>query len=118
MRTSTSTLLASVMVLIGTAMAVADERQIEDRPVMEAGRPVPELNGVWRSRGYGYLLRVGAGGLEFFHVAGGFCYPDPRRAHDPDNLFVYYRQRQDGTIAFSGTPGQTRIVFDRVSELP
>jgi carboxyl-terminal processing protease len=113
-------LLASVMVLMGTTMAVSDERQVVDRPVMAAGRPVAELQGVWRSRGYGYLLRVGAGGggLELFHVAGGFCYPDPRRAHDPDGLFGYYRPLEDGTVAFSGTPGQTRIVFDRVSELP
>ena len=85
---------------------------------MASGRPVQGLHGVWRSRGYGYVLRIGAGGLELFHVAGRFCYADPRRARDPDGLFVLYRPFGDGTVAFSGSPGQTRYVFDRLSELP
>src|SRR5207253_1138410 len=113
----TSGLAFVALVLLGTAMAFSEERQVEDQSVMASGRPVQGLHGVWRSRGYGYVLRIGAGGLELFHVAGRFCYADPRRARDPDGLFVLYRPFGDGTVAFSGSPGQTRYVFDRLSEL-
>jgi carboxyl-terminal processing protease len=98
-------------------LATAEERPAQDRAVIVAGRPAPALAGVWRSRGYGYILRVGADRLELFHVAGSFCYADPRKRRDPDNLFVYWRSLENGTVAFTGTL-QTRYVFDRIAELP
>jgi carboxyl-terminal processing protease len=85
---------------------------------MIAGRPAPALHGAWRSRGYGYVLQVGGDGLKLFHAAGPFCYADPRPQRDPDHLFVLYRELANGTVAFSGLPGQTRYVFDRLAELP
>jgi len=107
-----------VLALLTLGTAIAQDSAAQDRQVMVAGRPAPVLHGVWRSRGYGYVLRVGAGGIELFHVAGLFCYPDPRPARDPDHLFVLYRELNSGTVAFSGLPGQTRYVFDRLTELP
>jgi carboxyl-terminal processing protease len=105
-------------ILLGSGMAVAQESAVQDRPVMIAARPAPALAGVWRSRGYGYVLQVGAAGIELFHAAGPFCYRDPRPQRDPDRLFVLYRELQSGTVAFSGLPGQTRYIFDRLTELP
>jgi carboxyl-terminal processing protease len=98
--------------------AAQDDRPAQDRPTMTAGRPVPALHGVWRSRGYGYVLRIAPDGLKLFHVAGPFCYADARRKRDPDGLFVLYRPLGNGTVAFSGVPGQTRYVFDRLPDLP
>jgi carboxyl-terminal processing protease len=99
--------------------ATAEERTAQDRAVMAAGRPEAALAGVWRSRGYGYILRITADRLDLFHVAGSFCYADPRSKRDPDKLFVYWRTlEKSDTIGFSGTPGQTRYVFDRIAELP
>jgi carboxyl-terminal processing protease len=97
---------------------VAQDSTPQDRPVMIAGRPAVALAGIWRSRGYGYALRITADRFELFHVAGAFCYPDPRPRRDPDQLFVYWRPLENGTVAFSAAPGQTRYVFDRLSELP
>jgi carboxyl-terminal processing protease len=105
-----------VSILFGAGTAAAQDPP--DRPVMIAGRPAPALAGVWRSRGYGYVLQVGASGLELFHIAGRFCYRDPRPQRDPDHLFVLYRELESGAVAFSGLPGQTRYVFDRLAELP
>jgi carboxyl-terminal processing protease len=85
---------------------------------MIAGRPAPALVGIWRSRGYGYVLRVNADGLRLFHAAGPFCYPDRRAPRDPDHVFALYRDLANGAVAFSGLPGQTRYVFDRLPELP
>jgi hypothetical protein len=38
---------------------------------------------------------------ELFHVAGEFCYPDPRGERDPDGIFEYYRQIGSGTVALA-----------------
>ena len=58
------------------------------------------------------------GGHRLFHVAGDFCYPDPRPEPDPDKLFLFYRPLGQDTVAFSGEIGQTRYVFDRLADLP
>jgi carboxyl-terminal processing protease len=83
-----------------------------------ADGPAPTLHGIWRSRGYGYVLSIDAAGLKLFHLAGPFCYADPRRKQDPDGLFAFHHRSDDGTVAFSALPGQTRYVFDRLPELP
>ena len=90
----------------------------QDRPALVEGRPVAAVQGVWRSRGYGYVVVMGQDGPSLFHVAGDFCYADPRQERDPDELFAYYRPLGRDTVAFSGELGQTRIVFDRLRSLP
>src|SRR5258708_7648475 len=118
MRLAGPALAAGIMISAGWPMALAQAQlppggssgPSPDRPVIASGRPVAEVQGIWRSRGYGYVLRVGADGLSLFHVAGGFCYADPRRADDPDRMFALYRPFGPDAVAFSGTPGQTRYV--------
>ena len=92
--------------------------QDQDVATTIAGRPVAPLHGVWRSRGYGYVLRISSDGLKLFHTAGAFCYADPRPRRDPDGIFAFYRPLENGTVAFSGVPGQTRYIFDRLPDLP
>src|ERR1700704_4468846 len=75
----------------------AQDHEPQDHATMASGRPAPALHGVWRSRGYGYVLRIGADGLKLFHVAGPFCYADTRSKRDPDGLFVLYRPL-DGSL--------------------
>jgi carboxyl-terminal processing protease len=101
--------------LIGVA---AEDRSAEDRPVMVGGRPAPAVHGIWRSRGYGYFVRIAPDGLKLFHVAGDFCYPDTRQERDPDGMFVNFRFLRSDTVAFSSMPGQTQYVFGRVPGLP
>jgi carboxyl-terminal processing protease len=96
----------------------AQDRPPQDRAAVIGGRPEPALHGVWRSRGYGYVLRITPDGLKLYHVAGPYCYADARPKRDPDGLFVFYRPLENGAVAFSGTPGQTRYVFDRLPDLP
>ena len=114
---------APAMTVIGAAllwstMAAAQDRSSQDRPALVEGRPVAAVQGVWRSRGYGYVVVIGQDGPAMFHVAGDFCYADPRQERDPDGLLAYYRPLGRNTVAFSGEPGQTRIVFDRLRALP
>jgi carboxyl-terminal processing protease len=126
MRLAGPALAAGIMVSVGSMMAPAQAQlppggssvPSPDRPVIDSGRPVAEVQGIWRSRGYGHLLRIDADGLSLFHVAGSFCYADPRRADHRDGMFALYRPVGPNAVAFSGTPGQTRYVFDRLPDLP
>src|SRR5258708_7468260 len=126
MRLAGPAFAAGIMISVGSTMALAQAQlppggssePSPDRPVIASGRPVGEVQGIWRSRGYGYLLRIDADGLSLFHVAGSLCYADPRRADDPDGMFALYRPFSPDALAFSGTPGQTRYVFDRLPDLP
>ena len=79
-----------------------------DAPATVNGRPVPAVQGAWRSRGYGYGHTVTDEGPKLFHVAGDFCHADPRPEPDPDKLFVFYQFLDRDTVAFSGEVGQTR----------
>jgi len=115
MRASMLTLAVSAIAatLLWSATADAD-----DRPVMRNGRIIPELEGIWRSRGYGYVVRLESEGPELFHLAGEFCYRDPRNERDPEGMFEYFRQLGPSTVAFSSEPGDSLYVFDRVTSLP
>jgi len=88
----------------------------QDRPAMIDDEPVTAVQGVWRSRGYGYLVKIDQYGPKLFHVAGQFCYADPRPDQDPEGLFEFYRPLGHNSITFSD--GWTRIVYDRVPDLP
>jgi carboxyl-terminal processing protease len=93
-------MFASILSLAASAIAVMllSPAIADDRPVMGNGRAVPAIHGVWRSRGYGYVVRMESRGPELYHVAGEFCYPDPRGERDPDGIFAYYRQLGAGTV--------------------
>jgi carboxyl-terminal processing protease len=132
--------------LLWSTLAVAQDRPDQDRPVLVGGHPAPELHGVWRSRGYGYIVRFTPDGHDLYNVAGDFCYPNDvdqakpgllsrikaalqrvrdfaitsilRIKRDPDDMFEFYRPFGSGAVAFSNEPGQTRYVFDRLPDLP
>ncbi len=83
------------------------------------GRDTPalaDIQGVWKSRGYGYVLKVGADGAELFHAAGEFCYAAPES--NVDQVLGSYRPWGAGAIAFSVEPADTQYVFDRLPDLP
>jgi carboxyl-terminal processing protease len=75
-----------------------------------------DIQGVWKSAGYGYLLRGAEDGTELFHTAGDFCYADPKSAID--QTLGSYRPSGPAAIAFSVEPGDTQYVFDRLPDLP
>ena len=122
LRPAIATSAIGIALLWSTMAMVQDrttqDRSAHDRPAMVGGRPVPAVQGVWRSRGYGYLVRIDQEGPKLFHVAGAFCYADPRPGSDPEGLFTLYRPWEPGSLAFSSEPGATRYVFDRLPDLP
>lgn len=75
--------------------------------------------GVWRSRGYGWLLSVTPEGLRLHHETAAGCYPDPASSAE---LMEMFGVREPGPSAdvrdFLAGPGETRYRFDRLAALP
>ena len=137
----TSSRLALAIAVIGTtvlsaATAPAQDTLAPDRPVRVNGRPVVEVQGVWRSRGYGYIVNINGDGHQLFHVAGEFCYPDvidqSRAAGAPSGLreavqkvrsfvrrhlgFLLPRRDPDGMFGLYRMLGPTTIAFSAEPE--
>lgn len=87
-------------------------------PVQTKSVVASELRGVWKSRGYGWIIAFGPDGGKLFHTAGGACYADPRREPDPDGIMNVWRAEGPGTITLAGDPASTRYLFDRLPSLP
>lgn len=109
-------LLAAVAVLAIAAPAAADS---PFWPVKAKGGAVaPELNGAWKSRGYGWIVQFGPEGTQLFQAVGDFCYPDPRNEPDPDGVLAFWRAEGQGLISLTGSPETTRYLFDKLPNLP
>ena len=75
----------------------------QDRPVMVNGRATAAVHGVWRSRGYGYVVRITTTDLSFFTSPATFAMPTQGRRSD-----------QDGVCSCSiGSWGPMRSLFPR-----
>nr|WP_232792771.1 S41 family peptidase [Caulobacter hibisci] len=87
-------------------------------PVFENAVVAKPLQGVWRSRGYGWIVRFEAAGPVLYHVAGEDCWRDPRSEADPDGVFKLWRQAGGGVVETAGDPDGTLYRFDRLKALP
>lgn len=87
-------------------------------PVQTKGVVASELRGVWKSRGYGWIVEFGPDGGKLFQTAGGACYADPRREPDPDGIMGVWRAEGQGAITLAGDPDGARYLFDRLPSLP
>ena len=131
--------------LLCPTMAPAQDLSPHARSARVQGRPVPQVQGVWRSRGHGYVVEIDQDGHQLFHVAGDFCHPDvvgPKQSMlarireafqqfrgfvrkrlglpspTPDDIFAFYRPLGPTTVIFSSEPEETWYTFDRLPELP
>lgn len=79
---------------------------------------VDPTQGVWRSRGYGYIVRIGASETKLFHAVGAACYADPRPEADPDGVLAVRHLAGPNVLATSSGPADTSYLFDRLPALP
>src|SRR5688572_3837809 len=97
-----SALIAAVVALSGTVHAQALGAQPADVPASDP------TAGVWRSRGYGYVVSIDAAGApKLFHAIDGVCYADPRPDVDPDGVLAVRRAVGPDLIALSPGPSDT-----------
>ncbi|PVM74939.1 peptidase [Caulobacter radicis] len=87
------------------------------QPIATAGVVVKPLQGVWRSRGYGWIVRFDAAGPALYHLAGDDCWRDPRPATDPDGVLKLWRP-VGAAIETAGEVDGTLYRFDRLKALP
>ncbi|PVM94229.1 S41 family peptidase [Caulobacter endophyticus] len=105
-------LIAGLLVAAPVAAAQADFH-----PVVEAGSVPKPLQGVWKSRGYGWVVLFEAGGPSLYHLAGDDCWRDPRPEADPDGVLKLWRPG-GAAIETAGEPDGTVYRFDRLKALP
>lgn len=91
--------------------------------IISDGAVAPNVQGVWVSRGYGFILDVTADGLTRYHDDGFVCFPTPETAKGATDTLAfeyrYFRMTPSGQWAiFQLLPDDTQIVFDRAAALP
>ncbi|WP_158627538.1 S41 family peptidase [Corallococcus sp. AB038B] len=75
--------------------------------------------GVWRSRGYGWLLTVRPEGLRLHHETAAGCIPDPASSAELVEMFGVQEPGPSADVRdFLAGPGETRYRFDRLAALP
>ncbi|WP_338468084.1 S41 family peptidase [Novosphingobium sp. ZN18A2] len=87
-----------------------------------AGTTDTAVRGVWRSRGYGWILDIGKDGITRYQTDGA-CYAPPRgegALSEMDSVhYRYFRMMPGGGSAiFQLLDGDTNVVFDRLPALP
>ncbi|MEJ2516205.1 MAG: S41 family peptidase [Gammaproteobacteria bacterium] len=92
-----------------------------DRISIRAGRQ--DVVGVWRSRGYGWVLEISGTGQRQYEIGDFGCYPRPASVEGATPMlsvrFSDYRLSQDGRMAmFIYGPDNVGPVFDRLDALP
>jgi len=87
------------------------------RPVMTEGSVAKPLQGVWKSRGYGWIVRFDAAGPALYHIAGDDCWRDPRPEVDPDGVLKLWRPA-GAAVETTGEVDGTVYRFDRLKALP
>ncbi|MFT4251464.1 MAG: S41 family peptidase [Caulobacter sp.] len=83
-----------------------------------SGGVAPGLQGVWRSRGYGWIVEFDSKGPRLYHVAGEDCWRDPRGEADPDGVLKLWRPAGKGAVEISAETDGTLYRFDRLKSLP
>ncbi len=106
-----------VSAVLGCLLAGTAAVGAELRPTIETGAVAKPLQGVWKSRGYGWVVRFDAAGPSLYHVAGEDCWRDPRAEADPDGVLKLWRPK-GAAIETAGETDGTVYRFDRLKALP
>ena len=124
-------LLAAAACAVSTSCAEAGGARDGDAPWRDAGpltplytstgATAPELRGVWRSRGYGWVLDIDEAGVTRYQ-AGDVCYATPEATGSMSSMasvrYRYARAAPGEAAIFQLLAGDTNVVFDRLDVLP
>ncbi len=109
------TAIAATVMLAAPTLAAAPDapRSVVAEPTSLSD---PDLQGVWQSDGYGWIIRIAQGKLEVFNFAGSLCQPDP--AGDADQLFVTVSKADRNHVRLAASSDDTWYPFRRIARLP
>lgn len=116
-----SRLLAGLAIatLVGAGSVLAVKAMVQEDsvflpPILGSGG---DVNGVWRSRGYGWIWSVEGGRVRVFEESGDFCMRSPRRTFRFSDAEAEIEE--DGKVLLvEQEDDQYRYVFDRIESLP
>jgi carboxyl-terminal processing protease len=84
--------------------------------VSEAGST---SDGIWASRGYGWLWRISGGRIDAFDIGDGFCIPKSSFADDTGSAYSWAELSEDRQVLRLRLQDPDYIyTFDRMAELP
>lgn len=124
-------LAAAAACAFASACTAAESRTAPDTPWLDAGpltplyaedgATTPQFRGVWRSRGYGWVLEVTEQGVTRYQE-GDVCYPTPEATRQMSAMasvsYRYARALPGDAAIFQLLDGDTNVVFDRLDALP
>lgn len=87
-------------------------------PLTVDGVNAAEARGVWRSRGYGWILDVQERSLAVYQVSRAGCSQDPRTEGFAEQFAYRSVDSSPEVQTLASFPGENRYVFDRLRELP
>lgn len=77
------------------------------------------LNGLWRSRGYGWIVSIKNGSARFYHEGIHFCIVAPDKTMGLAESGSSFALSSNGRLAHLSLGDETyRYIFDRISKLP
>ena len=102
-------------VFVGGPPWAANERGSWNKPVAEN---LSQLNGVWRSRGYGWLVEIENGSARFYDETASLCIPDIE-GRTEDDLNGKLEISTDGRILRVAIDDPAYLhTFDKIDALP
>lgn len=117
-RTLRNTVLYLGMVSVPAGPAAAGEPAGRFAPTFSEGKPVPQVLGIWRSRGYGWIIQLRPEGISVYHVSRAGCSADPRTANFVDQFAYRIVGQQAKQLVLVSAPSENRYVFRRLPGLP
>lgn len=80
--------------------------------------PLEAADGIWRSRGYGYVFEIDDGDITAYDVVGDQCFPNPQQDDEIEASAIKQVLDDGDTIALSLGDEAYAYVFDQIDELP
>jgi len=110
--------LALVTALVsGSALAVSQLLSEGPKILPRSGQSTANFDGVWRSRGYGWVWSIEDGRVKAYEESGDFCMKSRRRTFDVDRSDT--QLDPDGTVfRLLDEDDQYRYIFDRIESVP
>ncbi|MGV6802147.1 MAG: S41 family peptidase [bacterium] len=95
-----------------------DKARLHDSAVIAENNAAGQLDGTWRSQGYGWAIKINGKKLAFFDYTDGFCIANPQAAKSMDQLGVQLFQHNSDSFALQYPFEPYQYQFDKVVSLP
>jgi len=106
-----------VVLVTGSALAVSQILSEGPKILPRFGESTGNFDGVWRSRGYGWIWSIKNGRVKAYEESGDFCMNSPRRNFDVDRADT--QLDPDGSVfRLLDEDDQYLYIFDRIESIP